>query len=137
VLVLALTSAFVYSIFYNTFWGGPIAKFKPKYAASVALPYVVAAVYAYAIWGPRRLVHIYIRGFLIVGLAVGWLYLVLSILAAITALPSLGYAIFDKVCHARRSGETMGAMAGFLMVIEVVFTLKFGIVGPSSVKDQD
>jgi hypothetical protein len=28
-------------------------------------------------------------------------------------------------------------MAGFLMVIEAVFTLKFGTIDPSSVKDQD
>lgn len=136
-LVLALASAFMYSIFYNTFWGGPIAKFKPQYAASVALPYVVAAVYAYAIcWPEAACSHLRPR---------------ISDRGARSglALPCAEYPCRDHgvailwVCCIRQSlscaevWRDYGAMAGFLMVIEAVFTLKFGTIDPSSVKDQD
>ncbi|KAF9329172.1 hypothetical protein BG006_007696 [Podila minutissima] len=143
ILTLALAGGMMFAIYIQPPRGSQLLFFAPKRDALLFYPYVVAALYTYVIWGPatRKFeVHIYARAFLILGLAIGWLYLVLEVLAAIDNTSGqrvLGCLKTSKYCQVRRSSDLMGAVAGFPIVIEVVLTLKYGRVDHNSTGEQE
>ncbi|KAF9303217.1 hypothetical protein BGZ74_004188, partial [Mortierella antarctica] len=144
ILTLALAGGMMFAIYIQPPRGSQLSFlfFPPKRSALLFYPYVVAALYTYVIWGPttrKFAVNIYARAFLILGLAIGWLYLVLEVLAAIDNTSGqrvLGCLKTSKYCQVRRSSDLMGAVAGFLIVIEVVLTLKYGRVDHNSTEEQ-
>ncbi|KAF9025288.1 hypothetical protein BGZ52_009473 [Haplosporangium bisporale] len=130
VVILALTAGMLYSIsYYHDFFLSPLAKNLYVVAREV-LPFIVSAVYGYALWGHKRLVPIYLRAFLVVGLAIGWLYVNILVLSHMQGGPfSCGGS---KMCNLTVSSEFIATIAGFLMLAEVALTLKFGPYNPNA-----
>lgn len=141
VLTLALITGMLFSAYYNREYYGANLLTSTDYLDEVAreaLPFIVTAVYGYALWGHKRFVPIYLRAFLVVGLAVGWLYLVLVVFARMQSGPKLvlGCFVGYKTCIVGAVSDLFGAVAGFMMLAEVVLTLKFGPYNPNSATQQ-
>ncbi|KAF9329171.1 hypothetical protein BG006_007695, partial [Podila minutissima] len=134
VLVLVLTTGLLFSILFYGVYDGiafiyllKISDY-PGDVAHEALPFIIAAVYGYALWGHKRLVSIYVRAFLVVALAGGLLYVSLEFFGKMQSRAGLvlGCDTDDAYCHVLISSDFTGAAAGFLMLAEVALTLKFG-----------
>ncbi|KAG0069696.1 hypothetical protein BGZ93_002583 [Podila epicladia] len=131
VMTLALVAGMMYAVCFRTMFYIPLQ----VRVLTVAFPYVVAAVYANALWSitKKRLivVPIYLRAFLVLGLAIGWLYLDLMPLTT----SGIYCALDDRICHMNIGGEVIGTVAALLMVAEVAMTLKVGPVDMSESKE--
>lgn len=133
VLTLALTTGMLFSAYYNYEYYGANLLESTEYLDEVAreaLPFIVSAVYGYALWGHKRFVLIYLRAFLVVGLAIGWLYLNISVLSNMQGGPFSCDG--PKICNLAVSSEFIATVAGFLMLAEVALTLKFGPYNPNA-----
>ncbi|KAG0361362.1 hypothetical protein BG005_008510 [Podila minutissima] len=134
VLVLVLITSLLFSIFFYGAYDGIdfiyLLKLKhyPGDVAHEALLFIIAAVYGYALWGHKRLVPIYVRAFLVVGLAGGLFYVSLEFFGKMQSRAGfvLGCDTDDAYCHVLVSSDFTGAATGFLMLAEVALTLKFG-----------
>ncbi|KAF9371842.1 hypothetical protein CPB97_001682 [Podila verticillata] len=140
VLTLALTGGLLFSTYYYSAFvrlpASAMSLYIPEIFTEI-LPYAAAAVYTYILWGPKRLVHIYVRSLVILALAAGWIYLVADDLVHLENGPGtvFGCGISYKPCQVRRASEMFGLGAAILMVADVVLTLKLGPV--DSVKDKN
>lgn len=115
VLTLALTGGMLFSTFYYYKFRGASLSVMGKYLPEVfaeALPYMVAAIYWYVLWGPKRfvLVYLYLRSLVILGLAASWLYLVLNELMHIESGPQMVFGCFVeyKACQVERASQVFG-----------------------------
>ncbi|KAF9025290.1 hypothetical protein BGZ52_009475 [Haplosporangium bisporale] len=139
VLTLALTGGLLFSTYYYSAFARLPASKMSSYIPEIfteILPYAAAAVYTFILWGPKRLVHIYLRSLVILALVAGWIYLVLDDLVHIEGGPGtvFGCGIAYKPCQVLRASEMFGLGAAILMVADVVLTLKLGPV--DSTKDK-
>lgn len=141
VLTLALTGGLLFSIYYySQFARVPVSKMSsyiPEIFTEI-LPYAAAAVYTYILWGPKHLVHIYLRSLVILALVAGWVYLVMDDLVHLESGPDIvfGCWVDFKPCQVRRASEMFGLGAAILMVADVVLTLKLGSIDNAKDKDE-
>ncbi|KAF9317673.1 hypothetical protein BG003_000493 [Podila horticola] len=137
VLVLVLATGLLYSTFYYNEYDNTKITLSAEYLKDIAheaLPFIIAAVYGYALWGHKRFVPIYVRAFSVVGLAGGLLYVSLEYFGNMSPRYT-GWLLGchgDKICQVLVASEFMGAAAGFLMLAEVALTLKFGLYIPNA-----
>lgn len=127
-MTLALTAGMLYSTFIYSIFAQVSGSL--DVIGKEALPFIITVVYGYSLWGHKRFVPIYLRAFLVVCLAAGWLYLNIS------DLPGMPDRFFscdgDNMCNLMVSSEFIATAAGFLMLAEVALTLKFGPYDPNA-----
>ncbi|KAG0085730.1 hypothetical protein BGZ93_009597 [Podila epicladia] len=103
-------------------------------AIELAVPWVVAVIYSYALWGkPLKFIHRSLRAVVVLAIAICWLYATIGDLTDL--IPNRhDYTIFNcrnKKCYYGRVSSLIGAITGLTMVFEVYVAFK---VGPLDLK---